>query len=66
MNKHRGLMQGATYVGLCAALAWAGHAFGQPPDAAGHDTSPAPPVIAAHPVTADVTVTDAQRLHADK
>jgi len=52
-------------IALCA-LAWAGHAKGQPP---GHDASAAPPagpaVVQLKPVTANVTVTDRQLLSAD-
>ncbi|HEY8253380.1 MAG TPA: hypothetical protein VIG39_02010, partial [Rhizomicrobium sp.] len=64
----------AACVALCAALASAGPASGQAPPPAnaapGHETPPAaaPPVINphAHPITANVTVTDAQLLNADK
>ncbi|HZQ40916.1 MAG TPA: PQQ-binding-like beta-propeller repeat protein [Rhizomicrobium sp.] len=67
-------MHHAIRAAMCIGLACAGPAAGQAPppadNAPGHETPPAaaPPVINqhAHPITANVTVTDAQLLNADK
>ena len=70
MTSHHRLMQRLARACAISALAWAGHAVAQPPSTdAGHDTSTAPAMgatVRAHPITADVTVTDAQLLNADK
>jgi PQQ-dependent dehydrogenase (methanol/ethanol family) len=57
----------AMMLAFCAAL-WTGAAMAQAPEP-GHDTSPAPPppvVAEAKPITANVTISDAQLLAADK
>ena len=70
MKSYHGLTGKMACAGAFATLAWAGGAMGQPPSAnAGHDTTPPPPVVAtvlAHPVTANVTVSDPQLLNAEQ
>ena len=64
-SRHRLL----TLAGAIMALAWTGHAMGQAADV--QAMTPALPLswvqpYAPHDITADVTVTDAQLLNADK